>query len=130
VECDGASLLLAEVAAGRRVAAVNEIFQRVAGKRPIYRAAFGFNRITHRGHRASSPSRCETGRRKLLRNIAKNQRQSSAPKDKAHTGPIRVDVRFKTLTDWKKKRRVLPSYWDETWRTVFPGLFFLIGKYA
>jgi hypothetical protein len=81
-------MLIAEVAAGRRVAAVNEIFQRVAGKRPIYRAAFGFNRITHRGHRASSPSRCETGRKKIIAKyceksapIFRSQRQSAHRSD-------------------------------------------------
>jgi DNA-binding transcriptional LysR family regulator len=36
VECDGASSLITEVEAGRGVALVSEIFQRIAGKRLIY----------------------------------------------------------------------------------------------
>jgi DNA-binding transcriptional LysR family regulator len=37
VECDGASSLITEVEAGRGIALVSEIFQRIAGKRLIYR---------------------------------------------------------------------------------------------
>lgn len=67
VECDGASSLITEVAAGRGVALVSEIFRRVAGRRLIYRPlsnsteahTVGIGRAGQRGARPAEERFCE-----------------------------------------------------------------------
>jgi LysR family transcriptional regulator, benzoate and cis,cis-muconate-responsive activator of ben and cat genes len=67
VECDGGSSLITEVAAGRGVALVSKIFQRVAGKRLIYRPlsnsteahTVGIGRAAKRETRPAAERFCE-----------------------------------------------------------------------
>jgi DNA-binding transcriptional LysR family regulator len=85
VECDGASSLITEVAAGRGVALVSKIFQRVAGKRLIYRPLSNSTEAHTVGIAGAAKRETRPAEERFCEIVRKISADLPQPKDKPET---------------------------------------------